>query len=60
MSYLWAVFVITALESGDYKYTHISTHETRMSCEIQAALFVAINEPFIDSETVKCVKVDEA
>lgn len=60
MNYLWAVFVITALEGGDYKYTHIKTFETRQSCEIHATLFAVDNGPFLDSENVMCIKVDES
>lgn len=59
MNYLFALFVVTALEGGDYKYTHIKTYDDRMKCEIEASVFVAINEPFQDNENVFCLKVDE-
>lgn len=59
MNYLWAVFVITALDGGDYKYTHIETFENKAQCEISATVFVVVNEPFLDNETVECIKVDD-
>lgn len=59
MNYLFAIFVITAVEGGDYKYTHIKTYESRLACEINAAVFTVNYEPFQDNETVECVKVDE-
>ena len=61
MNYLWAVFVVTALTdgSGDYKYTHIETYESREKCEIEATVYAAYHEPWADNETVFCLKVDE-
>ena len=59
MNYLFALFLVTALEGGDYKYTHIKTSESRQQCEVDAAVFVALNEPFQDNEEVICLKVDE-
>ena len=57
--HIWAIYVITALEGGDYQYTHIKSYEDRMKCEINAAVFVAHHEPFTNNETVKCLKVEE-
>lgn len=59
MEYLWAIFVVTALEGGDYKYTHIETYDSRMKCEIEASVYAAHYEPWADNETVACIKVDE-
>jgi hypothetical protein len=59
MEYLWAIFVVTALEGGDYKYTHIETYDSRMKCEIEASVYAAYHEPWADNETVVCIKVDE-
>ena len=58
MNYLWAIFVITALEGGDYKYTHIETYDSRERCEINASVFAVHNEPWADNQTVECIKVD--
>lgn len=62
MSSLWAVFVVTALMdgSGDYKYTHIATYDSRMKCEIEATVYAVAHEPWADNEIVACLKVDEA
>ena len=61
MEYLWALFVVTALEGGDYKYTRVSeaVYDNRTKCEIEATVFAAHHEPWADNETVWCLKVDE-
>lgn len=59
MNYLWAIFVVTALEGGDYKYTHIETYDSRHVCEINASVYAAHYEPWPDNEIVACIKVDE-
>ena len=57
--HLWAIYVITALEGGDYQYTHIKSYDDRMKCEIEASVFTAYYEPWADNETVECLKVEE-
>jgi hypothetical protein len=61
MEYLWALYVVTALGTGDIKYTRVSDvlYESRMKCEIEASIFTAYHEPWADNETVWCIKVDE-
>lgn len=59
MNYLWAIFVITALDGGENQHTHIKTYESRLACEISAAVFTVHYEPFEDNETVECLKVDQ-
>lgn len=59
MSYFWTLFVITALEGGDYKYTHIATYDSQQTCEIDATIFIVTYQPFQDNETVMCVDVSE-
>jgi len=61
MEYLWALYVVTALASGDTKYTRVSDviYESRMKCEIEATVYAAVHEPWADNESVWCIKVDE-
>ena len=58
MEYLWALFVVTALEGGDAKYTRLNTYETREACEISQVVGYVVYD-LQDNETLKCIKVDE-
>lgn len=58
MEYLWALFVITALEGGDAKYTRLNTYMTREACEMSLAIAPVVYE-MQDNETLMCIKVDE-
>lgn len=53
----FAIFVITALADGDYKYTHIKTYKDRYVCEKNLNKFVQFYEPFENNEIAKCLKV---
>lgn len=57
MGHLWALFVITALEGGDYKYTRLNTYEARESCEISLAVAHIVYE-LNENEIFDCLKVD--
>jgi len=56
--FVWAIYVITALEGGDYQYTHIKSYDDRMKCEIEASVFTVYYEPWADNETVECLKAE--
>lgn len=58
MNYLFALFVITSLEGGDTKYTHLKTYEDRHMCEIAQVVFEATYE-LQENEVLDCMKVDE-
>ena len=55
---MFALFVITSLDSGDYKYTHIKTYSNELNCEVSAFVFKVEYGPFQDNETIECIKVD--
>ena len=58
MEYLWALFVITALEGGDFKYTRLNTYETREACDISEVIGYVVYD-LKENEYLKCIKVDE-
>jgi len=58
INYMFALFVITSLDSGDYKYTHIKTYSNELNCEVSAFVFKVEYGPFQDNETIECIKVD--
>jgi len=58
MNYLFALFVVTAIEGGETNYTHIKTYEDRQMCDIAQVVFEVTYE-LQENETLVCLKVDE-
>ena len=58
MNYLFALFVISALESGEFQYTRVGTYEARMSCEIALIDFEEAYD-LHETQILACIKVDE-
>lgn len=57
MTYLWGLFVITALESGGYHFEHVATYNDRATCDWEAHRYYEDNKLLLS--TVECIKVDE-
>lgn len=52
---MWTLFIVIALESGDYKYTRLNTYENQSACEISEVIGYVVYK-LEDNETLKCIK----